>query len=50
MDDVVKIELVDLTRVELREARAHALKQCVQLFLVIGGYQFAGRSTLCLLT
>ncbi len=50
MDEVVKVELVDFARVELREAVTHALEQCSQLFLVICGYQFPGRSTLCLVT
>jgi hypothetical protein len=49
MDEIVEVELVDVARVELREALTHALKQAAQLVLVIRGDDRSCRATLRLL-
>jgi hypothetical protein len=49
MNQVVEVELVDLTGIQLREAVAHVLQQRPELFLVVGAYEFPRRSSLRLL-
>jgi hypothetical protein len=46
MDEIVEVELVDVARVELREALTHALEQAAQLLLVIRGDECPCCSTL----
>jgi hypothetical protein len=49
MNDVIKVKLVDLAAIELREAVTYPLKQCSQLLLVIGRNLLTRRAPRCLL-
>ena len=49
MNQVIKVKLVDLAAVELRETVTYPVKQCAKLLLVIRRDQLTRRTTRCLL-
>ena len=49
MNEVIKVKLVDLAAVELREAVTYPFEQCAKLFAVIRRNQLTRRTARCLL-
>jgi hypothetical protein len=49
MNEVIKVKLVDLAAVELREALTYTVEQRAKLFLMIGRHQLPRCTTRCLL-